>query len=491
MISEDEKATLDETDDALENLNHDIDQNLITLDSGEDDNDSDEAELQAENEVYYVKPKILYCSRTHSQLSQFINEVKKTVYADSIRLLHLGSRATLCVNPNVRKFGSANLMNEKCLEMQKKSKKCSFLKRNVLEDIRDDILSQIQDIEEVYSTGCSLKACSYYSSRLAVSEAQVLAIPYNILLHKKTRESFGISLKDNVVIIDEAHNLVEAIHGIYSVKITGGQVLDCLSQLNHYMIRYNTRLSPYNLMNLKQLSLVITSLVKIMKLNLNQKINHSLYTPVEFTTVAEIDNFNLFKLVQFCEKSQIARKLFGFSKTLEVSNHEKQTQGSLSGTATFLAKLKAQKASEMKKKPKNKEIKADDETSGPTDSKSHARSNSPLYQIIEFIRCLTNPPSDGRILLIVNKSNSRESTLKFLLLNPANQFRDIVEESRSVILIGGTMEPFSEFIDHLFEPIGVRNERIVCFSCDHIVPKENLLPICLSKDSTGKVIMHF
>jgi len=228
-----------------------------------------------------------------------------------------------------------------------------------------------------------------------------------------------------------------------------------------------------------------------MKLNLNQKINHSLYTPVEFTIVAEIDNFNLFKLVQFCEKSQIARKLFGFSKTLEVSNHEKQTQGSLSGTATFLAKLKAQKASEMKKKPKNKEIKADDETSDPTDSKSDARSNSPLYQIIEFIRCLTNPPSDGRILLIVNKSNSRESTLKFLLLNPANQFRDIVEESRSVILIGGTMEPFSEFIDHLFEPIGVRNERIVCFSCDHIVPKENLLPICLSKDSTGKVIMHF
>lgn len=45
-----------------------------------------------------------------------------------------------------------------------------------------------------------------------------------MLLHKNTRESLGISLKGNIVIIDEAHNLVEAINSIYSNTVTLAQV---------------------------------------------------------------------------------------------------------------------------------------------------------------------------------------------------------------------------------------------------------------------------
>lgn len=39
--------------------------------------------------------------------------------------------------------------------------------------------------------------------------------------------------------------------------------------------------------------------------------------------------------------------------------------------------------------------------------------------------------------------NPRESSLKFLLLNPAKHFRDIVSEARAVVLAGGTMHPVS------------------------------------------------
>lgn len=45
-----------------------------------------------------------------------------------------------------------------------------------------------------------------------------------MLLHQATREACGIQLKDNIVIIDEAHNLIETISNIHSVEITGGQV---------------------------------------------------------------------------------------------------------------------------------------------------------------------------------------------------------------------------------------------------------------------------
>ena len=36
--------------------------------------------------------KIFFCSRTHSQISQFIGELGKTVYAENTRVVTLGSR---------------------------------------------------------------------------------------------------------------------------------------------------------------------------------------------------------------------------------------------------------------------------------------------------------------------------------------------------------------------------------------------------------------
>jgi len=36
--------------------------------------------------------KIFFCTRTHSQISQFIGEIQKTKYVDQLRLVALGSR---------------------------------------------------------------------------------------------------------------------------------------------------------------------------------------------------------------------------------------------------------------------------------------------------------------------------------------------------------------------------------------------------------------
>lgn len=63
---------------------------------------------------------------------------------------------------------------------------------------------------------------------------QIVALPYNTLLHKATRQACGIRVKDNIVIVDEAHNLMETITGIHSVEISGAQVCwysHCSSQM--------------------------------------------------------------------------------------------------------------------------------------------------------------------------------------------------------------------------------------------------------------------
>ena len=53
---------------------------------------------------------------------------------------------------------------------------------------------------------------------------QLVVLPYSTLLHSATREAVGLRLKDSVVIIDEAHNLLDVINSVHSVEITGAHV---------------------------------------------------------------------------------------------------------------------------------------------------------------------------------------------------------------------------------------------------------------------------
>lgn len=59
-------------------------------DDGFDDEDEEEAAL-----------KIYFCSRTHSQLSQFVKELRKTVFASQLKVVCLGSRKSLCINEGI------------------------------------------------------------------------------------------------------------------------------------------------------------------------------------------------------------------------------------------------------------------------------------------------------------------------------------------------------------------------------------------------------
>lgn len=57
---------------------------------------------------------------------------------------------------------------------------------------------------------------------------------------------------------------------------------------------------------------------------------------------------------------------------------------------------------------------------------------------------------------------------------------------RSVIVAGGTMQPISEFREQLFQNAGAELSRIIAFSCGHVIPPENILPIIVSEGPSGK-----
>ena len=56
-----------------------------------------EVDLEEEEDVQPMK--VFFCSRTHSQLSQFVKELQRTVFSSSLKAVTLGSRKSLCINP--------------------------------------------------------------------------------------------------------------------------------------------------------------------------------------------------------------------------------------------------------------------------------------------------------------------------------------------------------------------------------------------------------
>lgn len=67
---------------------------VLISSSSDEDGDEDQTDDEEEN----AGIKIYFCSRTHSQLLQFVQELRKTVFASTLKVVNLGSRKNLCIN---------------------------------------------------------------------------------------------------------------------------------------------------------------------------------------------------------------------------------------------------------------------------------------------------------------------------------------------------------------------------------------------------------
>ncbi|KIJ17943.1 hypothetical protein PAXINDRAFT_98114, partial [Paxillus involutus ATCC 200175] len=195
--------------------------------------------------------KVYYASRTHSQLTQVLPELRKlnfrhishgpsdpspqpsrpesrittplfnhkkrSVEADDTeqnsdtgrrqwRTVALGSRKQLCINDDIRsKSGDLDEMCRGLLDA-KEEKRCHYLPPAEdglrMLDFRDQILAVPKDIEDLAAAGQNAQTCPYYGSRRAIPQAELITLPYNLLLQKTARDALGIDLSNQVVIID-------------------------------------------------------------------------------------------------------------------------------------------------------------------------------------------------------------------------------------------------------------------------------------------------
>eukprot|EP00899_Mesostigma_viride_P006276 jgi/Mesvir1/1564/Mv25078-RA.3 len=475
--------------------------------------------------------KIFFSSRTHSQLSQFVNEVNRTPFRDAdVQMVALASRKALCINEAVTRLGNVTRMNERCLDLQKASKDkrkktpeaskgattskgCRFRKKSDASLVKyaSCILSAPMDIEDLVSMGKERECCPYYASRRALPAADLITLPYTSLLHQATRESLGVSLRGNVVIIDEAHNLVDAINALHSCQVSGAQVSAALRCVQGYLSRFQSMLGDGNLRHLRTLVLVLQATLRVLRgvveagadsqgslqavatptlppetqeqqqqqphqqqQQQRQRLQRSkgslpvngdkdtgdggggggtvsrMVTVNGFLLGAGIDHVNLFKLQAYLRGNNVLAKLSSYAEQQEAQPEDTPEDGN---------KLEGSKPP------------------------PHWSTLGCLHGVASFLAALTNADKDGRMLLTITGALAT-SSVKFVMLNAAAQFQQVVDEARAVILIGGTLQPVGDMVSQLFPHVPAG--RVNLFSCRHIVPKGNLLAMAVACGPTGK-----
>lgn len=544
VLETDKKTTLADID-----LTHFLRGSPTRDQENENDVDLDLEKKTVVQDDDQVKPKIFYASRTHSQLTQFVNEIKRTTFAKStdgppVKVVSLASRANMCVNPEVTKLKDPNAINERCTEMSRetsKDKRCPFVKPKQLQALKESILTSVQDIEDITRQGRYVGACPYYASRFAVTEAEVVVLPYNNLLHQETRKASNLDLKDNVIIVDEAHNILETICSIHSSSITGQNLIGAHTILSRYYKKFHSRMSVKNAEMIKNIVYCLTAIIRFLDspakhlseydnpqvVDLETKIDTSItelkppstrptlksdeimIDVSKFIGAANVEKFNIFKILDYFNRSQLSRKLIGFFKqdssfdlSLELAD---TSENNCSRDKPNRPANKKRKISSLhqnnivKESPIKIKCISDSIIDSLTNLSFIAESNSnlaldkersmgayPIYILVEFLRSLTNLIQDGKVLVGYSKDDIMKSSLKFVLLNPASQFKLMIQEARSIVLAGGTMQPLNEFVDLLFGPLGVSKNRMVLFSCGHVIRPEQLYVTTLSIGPSGK-----
>lgn len=247
-----------------------------------------------------------------------------------------------------------------------------------------------------------------------------------------------MALKGQIIIIDEAHNLMDAIAGANSATVSIRQIERSISGVTSYAQRFKTRLKGKNRAYVAQLLRLLHSVATCVTNRLQSAPKEEqIVTVSDLMSGKGVDQINTHKLSLYLQESKLALKVEGYAR----SRTEK----------------------EKKSTTETKELHQDDLTSSQA-----------------FLLALMNPSAEGVIYL---SPAEPEALLRYSLLDPKNHFRDIVEDARAVILAGGTMSPMSDYISYLFPY--VPSERLVTHSFGHVIPRGNLLALSLDRGTTG------
>lgn len=172
--------------------------------------------------------------------------------------------------------------------------------------------ADVRDIEDLVQLGKTMHTCPYFGARKSLAQAELVTLPYNLLLQQDARDALALDLDDAVVIIDEAHNLIDTILATYSIELSQAHIEQAAFQVSAYLSRFSMRLKGSNEEHLRTLQVLLAAL---------QAFCASRSPGSETLTTAQlvsklggtVDQINFLRLEHWLKDTRIARKVGGLA----------------------------------------------------------------------------------------------------------------------------------------------------------------------------------
>ncbi|RDW66241.1 putative excision repair protein rhp3 [Coleophoma cylindrospora] len=196
--------------------------------------------IVAYQQYYPEHRKLIYCSRTMSEIEKALAELKALMkyraeqlgHVEEFRGLGLTSRKNLCLHPSVKREKSGAVVDARCRSLTAgfvKEKKergedvpvCIYHDNLDLLEPHNLIPNGVWTLDGIMRYGEEHKQCPYFTSRRMMSYCNVIIYSYHYLLDPKIAERVSKELsKDCIVVFDEAHNIDNVCIESLSTDIT-------------------------------------------------------------------------------------------------------------------------------------------------------------------------------------------------------------------------------------------------------------------------------
>lgn len=186
--------------------------------------------------------KVIYCSRTMSEIEKALIELHKLMefrakelgYVEDFRGLGLTSRKNLCLHPVVGKERKGIVVDEKCRRLTNGELKqqiengdgdiedlCSFHEKLYEKDPTNLIPPGVYSFEQLLNYCKAEGTCPYFTIRRMMPLCNIVIYSYHYLIDPKIAERVSKDLSgDSIVIFDEAHNIDNVCIESLSMDIT-------------------------------------------------------------------------------------------------------------------------------------------------------------------------------------------------------------------------------------------------------------------------------
>lgn len=152
----------------------------------------------------FKPPKILYFTRTTSQMNQVVSEIKKSSYRTKATVV--ASRSHLCLHAPVAQIHAASIKSA-CLEAQGAGS-CTY---SISAKFGKQYPSEALDIEDLRAIGAEKHICPYYLAKHSADSSDVIIMSYNYLVYPMYRGTIQNHINNGFIVFDEAHNLTKIL----------------------------------------------------------------------------------------------------------------------------------------------------------------------------------------------------------------------------------------------------------------------------------------